>query len=49
MSKINYCWLKVNYDVNNGTGVQYTPENIHKLMLEDSCNIDYRYAAVTEV
>ena len=49
MSKINYCWLKANYDVENGTGVQYTPRNVHELLLEESCMINYGTAADTEL
>ena len=33
----------------NGTGVQYTAENVHKHLLEELCNIKYGPAAVTEL
>ena len=49
MSNINYCWLKASYDVKNGTGVECTPENVHELLLEESCNMKYGPAAVAEV
>ena len=49
MLKINYCWFKVNYDVKNGTIVQYTPENVHEILLEESCNIKYGPATVADV
>ena len=49
ISNINYYWFKANYEVKNGTGVQYTPKNLHELLLKESCNIKYIPADITEV
>ena len=46
---IDYCWLKANYDVKNGTGVECSSDNVHKLLLEESCNMKYGHADVAEV
>ena len=32
-----------------GTGVQYSPENGHEPLLDESCNIEYGSATVAEV
>ena len=49
MSNINYCWLKADYDVKNGTGNEYICKNIDELLLEETTNEKYGKAAVEKV
>ena len=38
MSNINYCWIKADHDVKNGTGNEYICENVDELLLEETIN-----------